>query len=202
MEKLRVNTKDLLPNLFILENQVHHLEEENVLIAGCTLWTHVPDDAVDVVQDGMNDYYRISTMKGISKEISNSACNNVRRLHVYHTNEFHEESMKFLNIASDLAKTKSVNKFIILTHHAPLTSGTSCPEYEIPGRKLNHGFSTDLSEWIKSNDIDAWIFGHTHWNCDFELENTRIVANQYGYRGIDNQENLYKNDKVLEFALV
>lgn len=175
LEQLRADVGNAIPNLFILDNEVHHLKEENVMIAGCTLWTHVPDDAIVDVQYGMNDYSQICTLSDSEK---------VSRLRVSDTNRLHQDSINFLNFAKELSTKLSVKKFIVMSHHAPLSKGTSCPFYETPGRKLSHGFSTDLSNWINKNEVDAWIFGHTHWCCDFEFgnNNTRIIANQYGYR--------------------
>lgn len=40
---------------------------------------------------------------------------------------------------------------------------------------------------FRSGNVKVWAFGHTHYNCDFEVERggevgrLRIVANQRGY---------------------
>jgi hypothetical protein len=54
------------------------------------------------------------------------------------------------------------------------------------GSKLSSGFASDLSreECWKSENVKAWAFGHTHWNCDFldEQGNGKMVlTDQRGY---------------------
>ncbi|KAH9896358.1 Metallo-dependent phosphatase-like protein [Xylariomycetidae sp. FL2044] len=53
------------------------------------------------------------------------------------------------------------------------------------GSDGSSGFSTDMSHDIcwKSAVFKLWMFGHTHWNCDFRDEATGklLVTNQRGY---------------------
>jgi len=44
-------------------------------------------------------------------------------------------------------------------------------------------FHSDLSVLIENNDIDIWVFGHTHANVDKIIDGTRIISNQAGYPG-------------------
>ena len=34
---------------------------------------------------------------------------------------------------------------------------------------------------IKESGIDYWIYGHSHYNVDVEIGNTKCVSNQLGY---------------------
>jgi hypothetical protein len=50
---------------------------------------------------------------------------------------------------------------------------------------ISSGFSTDLAkeECWSNSAVQLWVFGHTHYNCDFEdaVANKRITTNQRGY---------------------
>ena len=47
---------------------------------------------------------------------------------------------------------------------------------------LNEAFAQDLTDFIVSNPIDYWIYGHHHFNQpDFKVGNTLLVTNQLGY---------------------
>ena len=49
------------------------------------------------------------------------------------------------------------------------------------GSVLNSAFATDLSKLISDNNIDAWIYGHSHTNIDTEIGSTKVICNQMGY---------------------
>ncbi|EPE27955.1 hypothetical protein GLAREA_04746 [Glarea lozoyensis ATCC 20868] len=69
-----------------------------------------------------------------------------------------------------------------MTHHAPCTSGTS--NAHVDGKKgdMWSGFQTDLldGEIPKLREGDAWVFGNTHFCCDFQRNGVRVYSNQYG----------------------
>ena len=70
---------------------------------------------------------------------------------------------------------------IVLSHHAPLLERICDPRWT--DNEINSCFSTDLTDLVKTSSV--WAFGHTHWPCDFKIENTRVVSNPLGYSGID-----------------
>lgn len=39
----------------------------------------------------------------------------------------------------------------------------------------------ELEDYIKDSGIDYWIYGHSHYNVDVEIGNTKCVSNQLGY---------------------
>ena len=78
------------------------------------------------------------------------------------------------------AKTNNTNnKTVVITHFAPLPNLIT-PGFE--GNSVNDGFVSDLSEMILQYQPAYWIYGHTHSNIDYQLGNTKIVCNQFGYR--------------------
>lgn len=81
---------------------------------------------------------------------------------------------------------------VIFSHFTPLR----CAELTDPqffGSLTNAGFASDLSELILEHQPDVWIYGHNHYNKDFQLGKTRLVTNQLGYY----HEQLPFNDEAL-----
>lgn len=68
---------------------------------------------------------------------------------------------------------------IVVTHHAPHMNSVH-PMY-IGASPINASFASDLSEILQKYDIDVWIHGHTHWTFDYEIHDTRVVCNPFGY---------------------
>lgn len=164
-------------NVHILENDVYELD--GILILGCTMWSRIPCWAENIITDKLNDYSKI-IIEDDGK---------VRPISVSDTNKWHDKSVRWLyNTIKDSDKW-----CVVLTHYAPLMTGTSDPIYE--GRKLNHAFSTDLSGLINL-PVKLWIFGHTHFTTDFVHHDCRIVSNPLGYD--NNNDNIYNCRKVIK----
>lgn len=154
-------------------------------VLGCTLWSNVPDEAIEAVEDHMSDYNQIMT-------------DDMNRFTVKDTNRKHIQNLSWLE---GMLKTDNNTPTVILTHHAPLMKGTSSPVYET-GSLTQHGFATDLSRLLGGN-IKMWAFGHTHWQCDFyfsgNVNGTRIVTNARGYSG--NERFRYNPSKVFDLQI-
>ena len=69
--------------------------------------------------------------------------------------------------------------YIISTHH--------CPAYEcinpffLKKGTVNY-FVSDQSNLIGKKNMESWIYGHSHFNKDFQMFGKWIVTNQYGAR--------------------
>jgi hypothetical protein len=50
-------------------------------------------------------------------------------------------------------------KTVIVTHHAP---SPLCNAQEHKNSTLNDAFVVDLTDFIFDNNIDFWLYGHTH----------------------------------------
>ena len=69
---------------------------------------------------------------------------------------------------------------VVFTHHAPAMRGTADPKYA--GGPSESAFATDLvGQKCWGDPVKVWVFGHTHWSCDFVKDGIRIVSNQRGY---------------------
>lgn len=90
----------------------------------------------------------------------------------------HTISRDFINMATN---AYSNNKMVVMTHHGP-TLKSLHPDH--CGNGLDGGYCSDLSDLILDHpNIKAWIHGHTHLSVDYLVGDTRILANQCGYRG-------------------
>jgi len=126
------------------------------LILGTTLWSYVPDEHKQYIQNFMNDYKYI------------------KDLDVDKTNKLFFENLNFLKNNVNIYKHKYI--IIVLSHHTPSFHNTSDPTYN--NSLSTYAFSTDIN--IK--EIHTWCYGHTHYNNDFIKNNTRILSNQRGYK--------------------
>ena len=142
---------------------------ENLRIVGATLWSHVEDHAARDVQCFISDYRRIGGVHSVAQ-----------------TNQMHAEDVAFLEGEIDRAEARGI-RLIVVTHHAPLTVGTSHPRFS----RLNSAFATDLRHLVDRPGVAAWIFGHTHHSCDLG----KVVSNQRGYVGEDTGFDPAKTDR-------
>lgn len=121
-------------NVFLLNNSSVIIN--GYLIVGSTLWSNTTNEAFDNLNCGK-----------MIKMRSN------KKMDIIDYLVLHDNSVKFIQ-----AEVSRGLPTIILTHYAPL--------HEMNGNSFNYltsGFSSDLS-FINSDNIIAWLSGHTH-NC-------------------------------------
>lgn len=106
-------------------------------------------------------------------------------------NVSHQRDLAWLNqVVQKLEQSEAEadSKTIIMTHWCP-TRDPRASQPQHADSKITTGFSTDLSRetCFTSNKVKVWVFGHTHYNCDFVVERDggraplRLLANQRGY---------------------
>lgn len=76
---------------------------------------------------------------------------------------------------------------VVITHHTP--SLKSVPE-QFVNDLYTCFFSNDLDWLVKQIQPKIWIHGHTHNYFDYQLGDTRILCNPYGY---ENEQSGYKS---------
>ena len=87
---------------------------------------------------------------------------------------------------------------VVVTHHAPCSQSIS-PEYV--NDFLNPFYASDLSEFILNNqNIKVWCHGHIHSNSDYNIGETDILCNPYGYANYEGNIKPLKY-KGKEFVL-
>ena len=155
---------------------VHVLNNENIIIndinfIGSTLWTdfelnNSKERAMTSALQMINDYSLINVA---TSNIDNRLFTPVDAANLFKLAvEFIQSSIK-----PDL-------KNIIITHHGV---AECCSHQDYREDILSAAFNSDLEQFITSNkeDITAWIYGHTHFNLDFEISSVPVLTNQRGY---------------------
>ncbi|PYI00411.1 calcineurin-like phosphoesterase [Aspergillus sclerotiicarbonarius CBS 121057] len=154
--------------LIILHQKRFDVPGSGVTILGCTLWSKVPPELMDVVRSKAKDFQKI---KDWSVEDHNASHDSDLAWLLKEIQSIHQENEK----AEKRNKKQSI---LVVTHHAPSLQRTSSPQHaQNPWRVT---FGTDvLSQAV--DGVKVWIFGHTHYTTDFKEKGVRVVSNQRGY---------------------
>jgi len=148
------------PKLKYLNKTAIDLNEDYVVL-GCTLWSHVLDEQRAMVTAVFADYCHI---KGWS---------------VARNNKVHAAELAWLQ--AEVAKVEAAEKVaIVLTHHAPSFHRTAAPQHK--NSPLSSAVCTDLESMFKL-PIVLWMYGHTHFSNDQYMHGMRLCSNQIGYPG-------------------
>jgi len=146
----------------------------DVRFIGATLWTDykadvsVPRDlAMFYVDKALTDHRVIKFKSG----------NAYRRFKPHDALAIH---LKELNWLEDQLSRHHPGKTVVVTHHGP---HPVCQHPAFPLNEMSTAFHSDLSDLIDENDIDVWVYGHTHANLNEVIFDTRIISNQAGYPG-------------------
>ena len=158
--------KNKLPdNVVLLENEILEINDQRFL--GCTLWSWMNEVDSYFAKVRMNDYRAVKIKyKGI-----------FRKLNPIDTISIHMRSALWLE--------ENVREGdIIITHHAP--SFKSCnPDYV-----GNTAYATDLSDIILDNNPKYWVHGHLHEPVQYNIGETIVLSNPYGYYGDEKSSNI------------
>lgn len=166
----------------ILLDQTKYDLSPNLTILGCTLFSRVTESQMESVSFGLNDFYRIEEW---SVEKHQSA---------------HLSDLKWLNEqVTSISSSEPHRKIIVLTHYCPTTNNQVIDPRHATS-KISSGFMTDLKGepcW-ENSAVKLWAFGHSHFNCDFQDDQTpkRVTSNQRGYYFA--QANGFDPEKVVE----
>lgn len=85
-----------------------------------------------------------------------------------------DENRNFKNFVNGAVKPND----IVLTHYLPSFASVS-PQFQ--GSRLNAFFVCEMDRVIRQLRPALWLHGHTHDSCDYQLFDTRIVCNPFGY---------------------
>ena len=161
------------PNLHFLEKTRVNIGPVRIL--GTTLWSHVPESISHVAEQNLNDYHLIYVSE-------RTVPTGIRKMRVNDTNQWHRESVAWLEDEMDRAE-RDGRPVVVFTHHTPSLEGTSDPKDD--ENILSHCFSTNLTRLLQKPAVQAWACGHTHYNFDIVITDntttTRLLSNQRGY---------------------
>lgn len=172
-------------NIQMVERQRFPLTEDTDLLAA-TLWTDMNKRdplALQYVQNGLNDF-RVCYYKGVPFTTTDAA-------------DIFDETLAWLK--TELLDTSK--NYVVMTHHLPSFQGIS-PYFK--GDTLNFGYASELDDFILQNQhITHWISGHTHYNIDYLIGNTRMISNCRGYppSAYDRREDNWTGFKAKCFQI-
>ncbi|CCF43585.1 calcineurin-like phosphoesterase [Colletotrichum higginsianum] len=158
-----------LGQFVLLDRTVFRVPDTSIVILGCSLFSHVPAEREDDVSMGLNDFFQTGDWD------------------VAAHNKAHRRDLAWLN-AQVAQLERSDARIVIFSHWSPSTHSLALDPRHATSL-ITPGFATDLSREVcfKSGSVEAWAFGHTHFNCDFTVERDggagplRLFTNQRGY---------------------
>lgn len=184
---------DYFPRLEFLKKQcdrigVHFLYNESVTInntvyLGTTLWTDFRasgNQPLALTQAGllMNDYkYIFNGELPITPEF---------------ILEENRKAVEFIRDGLNAAPTGS--KTCVITHHAPILASLG----EHRDHKSAAFYASDLRNVIYEHQPDLWVHGHTHHSVRIVEDETLIVCNPRGYKGVHLNKDFIP-DILIEF---
>ncbi|KAG5305432.1 serine/threonine phosphatase [Histoplasma capsulatum G186AR] len=155
-----------LKDKLIIMNRTR-VDLQDITLLGCTLHSQIPPEAEEIVRYKINDFRRIADWT------------------VADHNAEHARDVKWLaDEITSIRKTESglKRKIVVISHHAPSTKGTSKSSDEC--NPWNSAFATCLlgrKEISCLDDVQWWIFGHTHNSTELICGQVKLVSNQRGY---------------------
>jgi len=175
-KEIAVKNSDGNLGSFLVTDQTRYDISPNLTVLGCTLFSGISPSQKESVSLDFSDFRRIENWT------------------VEDHNKAFLEDLSWLNSqVKSITDTEPDRRIVILTHHSPTTS----PESINPAHsqsKISWGFSTDLSGEVcwTSRNVKVWVFGHTHFNCDFIDNDTgkRVVTNQRGHEAAGFDEKM------------
>jgi predicted phosphohydrolase len=177
--KLRKITTDT--NVYFFNND--QLIINDVRFLGCTMWTDFGlfgsdkvKSSMEFAQETMSDYRTIR--RGAFKRITPGDILKA-----------HEESRKWLKERLDEMHRGPT---VVITHHAPSRQSIRPEERTDP---VSAAYATNLEELMDGHRVELWIHGHTHYQCDYIVKGTRVLANQLGYPG---EQKGFKSDLTVK----
>jgi Icc-related predicted phosphoesterase len=96
-----------------------------------------------------------------------------------------EENKKF----STFLRNNLMEGDVVITHYLPSQKSVS-PRFK--GSQTNAFFVSEMDELIDEKKPALWVHGHTHDSADYQLSNTRIVCNPFGYPRVLNSDYVEK----------
>lgn len=157
-----------LSGTYVLQRRAMQIGDVQFL--GCTFWTgfHLfPDrraQAIKACRGQMGDYQRIHLLRAR------------RRLRPRDTDRRHRGSVVWLR--RQMAESTDVRATVIVTHHAPSRRSID-PRYEQD--LASAAFVARRADFVRETGASLWVHGHIHASFDYEIGETRVVANPRGH---------------------
>jgi len=172
-------------NVKVLDCDTH--ADEEVLFVGCTLWTDMRS------RDPLTMFNFSHYMGEADATIVFDDFGNGMKFSSERFVETHERHKAYIKLIAEQNRDK---KIVVITHHVPLTS-VGNPAFT---KDLASGYyESDLSELILDNPhIKLWAYGHTHYQNDVLVGETRMINNCVGYKGQEFERQRKVKHKIIE----
>ena len=162
---------NLLGNISIVNNT--EIEFDGIRFIFTTLWSKI---------ERLNEKY-------IEQSVSDFECIkiNKKKFTVSDFNELHNESLKYLKLATD----HKTDKTVVVTHHLP---SPLCNKDAHKKSIINEAFCVDLTEFIEDCNVAFWVYGHSHHNQKpVIIGKTIMLTNQLGYVELNEKDGFRQN---------
>lgn len=178
-----------------MPENVHFLEAESIEIDGVhffagTFWTDMnkgDPNTIEIVRNGMNDFRLIKFEHSIKVPNSFGGTFYSDKMHPRFAMAVFQDTVDKLKTFLDEHKGDRV---VVISHHAP--SPLSINEKYQHDYHMNGGYCSHLTEFILDHpQINVWVHGHMHDPVDYMIGTTRVLANPRGYKGHEEQADLF-----------
>jgi len=173
-EYYKIQELNLINEPFInrkIRHNVTLLNNQNIIYKGInfifsTMWTPISPNKAFHIQLEIADYKYINTGGQLFLPEDSTRLFN--------------QSFAFIE---KCVKENTEEKVFVVTHHAPTNQ---VKPYWRKTSAIGEVFNVELHPFIYDNHIDYWLYGHTHDNIDIEINETKIICNQFGYAEFRN----------------
>ena len=146
-------------NVHSYYNAVVRIDDIDFIVS--TLWSEIPLREAFAIEYGISDFRRI-LYNGDPLTFA----------------DFNREHKRCLNFIKKSVAQSTASQKIVVTHHVPSFLMQSPRFKDSP---LNGAFIVELKDYIQDSGIDAWIFGHSHYNIEQIIGHTACLSNQLSY---------------------
>lgn len=152
-------------NIVYLDCTSHSLEQYNLRILGCTLWSDTSEGDEAKIITYMNDARNIHA-------------EGTEPLVPHRMTALHKQHKEWLSKEIQAAK-KAGESVLVLTHYLP---SFQLIHEKYQGHPLNLCFASNCEDLLV-DPVKAWICGHSHTGVKKEINGVLCVMNPYGYPG-------------------
>jgi len=169
---------DLDGKLVLLHRKRFDIPKSYITLVGCSLWSHIPDEAKPIVIEKVNDFRKIDEWSMYEHNYQHDQDKDWLKEQIKNIDDENKIALTHSGLRGQTKTQKW--RVIVVTHHAPCVKGTSEPKFD--GSPWESAFATDLL--TKSEDwpnVKTWVYGHTHYSTEMKKVGIMVVSNQRGY---------------------
>lgn len=178
-------------NVTFLQN--NHKVIDNIVFVGCTLWTNYRlfgRLSTWQCERYMNDFrwgcYEECEWTGLNSKFIKTKLEPKHCIHEFY------ESLQYID---SVCEEYPNNKIVVVTHHCP---SIKCIDKFYSNDECTPAYASNLESFIKDHsNIVCWLCGHSHNQCDFEIDGCRVVMNCRGYCYRNEDKNFNPNKTIL-----